>query len=90
MIEGRFWALLELVACRDMQFAEIVGAVIGQRVALEPGPQILDRIEVRRIGQQECDLDVPTQRIEIVHAPDDCGAPLTRPRSPTAVASDGP
>ena len=50
MIGGSLLGTLELVACRDVQFAQIVGAVVGQHVSLEPGPQILDRIEIRRIG----------------------------------------
>ena len=63
---GSLLGTFEFVACRGVQFAQIVGAVVGQRVALEPGPQILDWIEVWGIGRQEGDLDVPTQRIEIV------------------------
>jgi hypothetical protein len=39
----------EFVACRHDQLAQVVGAVIGQGMALEPRPQILDRIEVGRI-----------------------------------------
>lgn len=37
---------LELVAGGGMQFAEVVGAVVGQGMSFEPDPQVLHRIEV--------------------------------------------
>ena len=57
---------LEFVACARMQFAQIVGAVVGQRVSLEPRPQIFDRVEVGGVGRKKGNLDVPVERIEIV------------------------
>ena len=45
-----FLGALEFVARGRVQLCEIVGAVVGQRVPLEPDPQILDRIEVRSVG----------------------------------------
>ena len=63
---GSFLGALESVACGRMQFAQVVGAVVGHRVALEPGPQIVDRIEVGRVGWQERNLDVTAQRVQIV------------------------
>src|ERR1035437_5871108 len=61
-----FLGALELVACGRMQLAQVVGAVVGHRVALEPSSQIFDRIEVGRVGWQVRNLDVTAQRVEIV------------------------
>src|SRR5215207_7404812 len=61
-----FLSALEFVACRDVQIAEIVGTVVGQRVPLEPCPQIFDGIEVGRMRRQKGYLDVSCQPIEIV------------------------
>lgn len=57
---------LKFVACRSLQFTEVVRAVIGQCVSLKPGPQIFHRIQVRRIGWQKRDLDIPVQCVQIV------------------------
>jgi hypothetical protein len=57
---------LELVAGARMQFAEIVGAVVGQRVALQPGPQVFDRVHVRRVRRQKRDLDVSVQAVQVL------------------------
>ena len=57
---------LELVACGGVQLAQIVGAVVGQRVSLEPRPQIFDRVELGGVGRKKGNLDVPVERIEIV------------------------
>ena len=57
---------LEFVAGGGMQFAEVVGTVVGQRVPLEPGPQVFDRIQIGSIGRKKGDLDVPVQRVQIV------------------------
>ena len=56
---------LEFVAGVDLQFGEVAGAVVRQRMALEPRPQIFDGVEVGRTRRQEGDLDVPLQRVEI-------------------------
>src|SRR5712691_12411586 len=59
---GRF----ELAACGMLQLSECIGTEIGQRVALEPSPEILDRIEVRRIAGQEMKLDTALGRGDVV------------------------
>ena len=63
---GALLRALEFVACARVQLAQIVGTVIGQRVSLEPGPQIFDRIEVGRVGWQKDNLDIPIQTVEVV------------------------
>ena len=40
---------LERAARHGLQFLQIVRAVVGQRVPLEPGPQVFERIEIGRI-----------------------------------------
>lgn len=57
---------LELVACGRLQFAQVVGAVVGQGMAFEPRPQIFHRIEVWRVGRQKCNLDISVQAVQIV------------------------
>ena len=63
---GTFLSALEFVARGRVQFALIVGAVVGQRLSFEPGPQVLDRIHVRRVRWQEGDLDVPIHATQIL------------------------
>jgi len=48
---------LELVACRRLQLAQVVGAVVGHRLPLEPGPQVLHWIEVGGVEREEGNLD---------------------------------
>ena len=57
---------LELVACGRVQFAQVVGTVVGQRMALEPSPQVLDRVHVGRVRWQEGDYDVAVQTVEVL------------------------
>ena len=57
---------LELVARGRVQLAQVVGAVVGQRMAFEPGPQVLHGIHVRRVRRQKCDLDVFGQAVHIL------------------------
>ena len=57
---------LELVACRRVQLAQSVGAVVGQGMTFEPGPQVLDGIHVRRVRWQEGDLNVAVQTVEVL------------------------
>ena len=64
MIEGRFWTLLNLRRAGRVQLVQVVGAVVGQGMPFEPRPQILDRIHVRRVRRQECDLDVCGQAVQ--------------------------
>ena len=56
----------ELVACGQLQFPDVVRAEIRQGVALEPCPQILDRIQVGRIWRQEGDLDMSVDAVEVL------------------------
>ena len=49
-----------------MQLGEVVGAVVGQRLALEPGPQVFHGIEIGRVGRQIRDLDVTGQVVQVV------------------------
>ena len=56
----------ELVAGGGVQFGEIVGAVIGQRMTLEPSPEIFDWIQIGRVRGKESDLDMPVDRIQIL------------------------
>lgn len=57
---------LEFFSRVGMQFTQIRQTVIGQRVPLEPCPQILDRIHVGRVGWQECQLDMTVQPVQIL------------------------
>ena len=59
-------AILELVARGDVQFGKIGRAVVGQRMTLEPGPEIFHRIKVGCVRWQERDLDMPLQIVQIV------------------------
>src|ERR1700738_5121835 len=63
---GALLSALELVARARVQLAEIVGTVIGQRVSLEPSPQVFDGVQVRCVRRQECDLDVSGQAVQIL------------------------
>ena len=56
----------EFGARTQMQLIEGVGAEVGQRVTLEPGPQIFDRVELGRVGGQTLDNDFPIGRIHVV------------------------
>lgn len=56
----------ELVAGGGVQFGEVVGAVIGQRMTLEPSPEIFDWIQIGRVRGKESDLDMPVDRIQIL------------------------
>lgn len=62
------WAALcafEFVTSGRLQFVEAVRTEVCQRMSLEPGPEIFDRIEVRRVRWQECDLNVPIGAVEV-------------------------
>lgn len=61
-----FLSALEFVARGRMQFAQVVGAIVGQRMSFEPGPQVLDRIHARRVRRQEGNLDVSIQAVQIL------------------------
>lgn len=57
---------LELVARGSVQLAKVVGTVVGQGVAFEPGRQVFDRVHVRLVWRQEGDLDVAVQAVQIL------------------------
>ena len=63
---GAILRALELVARGRVQLAQVVGTVVGKSMALEPGPQVLHRVQVRRVGRQECDLDVSGQAVQVL------------------------
>ena len=71
---------LEFVACGRVQFAQVVGAVVGQRMSLEPGPQVLDRIHVRRVRRQEGDLDMSIQAVQMLAHQTTADEPSSHPR----------
>src|SRR5487761_2661513 len=56
----------ELVAGSRLQLGEIVRAEVRQCMALEPGPQIFDWVQVGRVRWQECDLDVAIGTVQII------------------------
>lgn len=57
---------LELVSSGCLQLAEIVRAEVRQRMSLEPCPEIFDRIQVRRVRRQKCDLNVTIGAVEVL------------------------
>ena len=49
-----------------IEFVEVGRTIVGQRMALQPCPQIFDRIQVGRVGRQERHLDVAVGRVQIL------------------------
>ena len=49
---------LALVACGESQLGEVVRAEAGQRMTLEPGPQVLDWDQIGCVRGQEGDLQM--------------------------------
>ena len=47
---------LELASGGELEFVQRRGAEIGQGMALEPRPQVLHRVAVRRVWRQKRDL----------------------------------
>src|SRR5450830_743181 len=62
---GAVLGALELLTRGDLQFVEVVRTEIRQRMSLQPGPEIFDRIQVRRVRRQECDLNVAIGAVEV-------------------------
>lgn len=58
---GALLRALEFVARGRVQPAQIVGAVVGQSMSLESGPQVFDGVHVRRVWRKEYDLDLSAQ-----------------------------
>mgnify|MGYP003347367549 CR=1 FL=1 len=56
----------ELVAGCGLQLGQIVRAVVGQRMPLEPGPQIFHRIQIGRVRRQEGELNVSVECVQVV------------------------
>src|SRR5438045_5270376 len=54
---GTVLCALELVASSDVELVEVGRTEVGQGVPLEPSPQELDRVQVRRVRRQERHLD---------------------------------
>src|SRR5882757_8360891 len=54
---GAVLCALELVASSDVELVEAGRTEVGQGMALEPGPQEFDRVQVRRVRRQERHLD---------------------------------
>jgi hypothetical protein len=61
-----FLRALGFVARGRVQLVQMVEAVVGQRMPLEPGLQIFDGIEIGCIRWKIGNLGVAVQRIEIV------------------------
>lgn len=56
----------ELVTSFCLEFTQAVGAVVGQGMPLEPGPQIFNRVEVGCVGWQKFNFDLPAQPSHIL------------------------
>ena len=55
---------LELVACGGVQLAEVVGAIVGQGMAFEPGPQVLHWVQVGRVRGRRAIEQCPQTRMK--------------------------
>lgn len=62
----RFLGALELGARGGVEFIEIGRAEVGQRVALEPGPEVLHWLEVGRGRRQERHLDFSLGGVQVL------------------------
>ena len=56
----------QLAAGGGFQLCQRVRTEVGERMALEPGPEVFDGIEVRRIAGQQCHLHGIACAVEIV------------------------
>ena len=57
---------LESVACEGAYFADSVQAKIGQLALLHVAPDVLDRVEFRRVSGQSLQDEVPVERFNVV------------------------
>jgi len=57
---------LELGASCGVELLEVGRAEVGQCMALEPGPQVLDGIEFRRVRRQERHLNVRAGGVQVL------------------------
>lgn len=68
--QGALLCTLELVARSGLQLVEVVWAIVRQRMPLEPGLQIFDRVHVGRVWRQKSDLAMSIDAVQIVaHEP---------------------
>lgn len=63
---GALLRTLELAARRGVQLGKVVGAIVDQGMTLEPCPEVLHWIQIRRVRRQEGDLNVRIQGVQIV------------------------
>src|SRR5690606_1256091 len=56
----------QLASSGGGKFGQAIRAEVGQRVSLQPRPQVLDRIELWRIGRQEGQLDCALSGIDVI------------------------
>ena len=63
---GASLSALELGASGGIEFVEVGRTEVGQRVTLEPSPEKLHRIEVRRVRRQERNLDVAAGGVQVL------------------------
>lgn len=59
-------AALELAARGVLEFGQGVGTVVRQGMPLELGPQVFDRIEVRRVAGQQRHLYGASRAVEVL------------------------
>lgn len=64
--QGALLCTLELVARSGLQLVEVVWAIVRQRMPLEPGLQIFDRVHVGRVWRQKSDLAMSIDAVQIV------------------------
>ena len=56
----------EFAACGVLQLSQRVGAEVRQGMALEPSPEVFDRIEFGRVWGQERELNMALGRVDVV------------------------
>src|SRR3982751_1311523 len=59
-------AASQLAAGGSLEFGQRVRAEVRERVALEPGPQVFDRVEIWRVGRQQCHLNRAFGAVEVL------------------------
>jgi len=59
-------AAFELASSGVLQFGQVVGAEVGQGVALEPSPQLFDRIQVWGVAGPQRHLDGAIRAVEVL------------------------
>src|SRR5438874_2120262 len=59
-------AASQLAARRSFQFGQRAWTEVRERVALEPRPQVFDRVEVRRVARQQGYLNRAFGAVEVL------------------------